>query len=164
MRASFLQLDENICQTPIRLLSSVSTSTTSSPQTTFSSPTQEFLTMAGPADSGSCAITTVVDAENDDLYVALAGDCRAVAGWQDGDGNWRCDVLTEDQMGETPREVERCVACLNCISQFLMERQNTLRASGERARHGHSRRKGTRRASADKSFWRCSVQMDKSRI
>ena len=82
--------------------------------------------MTAPADSGSCAITAVVDAENDDLFVALAGDCRAVAGWQDGDSNWRCDVLTEDQMGETPREVERSVAGPGGSLQVLISRQNTL--------------------------------------
>ncbi len=62
--------------------------------------------MALPADNGACSISAVVDAEEGDLYVALAGDCRAVAGWEK-DGVWRCDVLSEDQMGENVREVER---------------------------------------------------------
>lgn len=47
-----------------------------------------------------------MDSEEGDLYVALAGDCRAVAGWEK-DGVWRSDVLSEDQMGENEREVER---------------------------------------------------------
>ena len=74
---------------------------------TFPTPTQTFVAISGPAEAGACAISTVVDAENDDLYVALAGDCRVVAGWQDANGKWRCDVLSEDQMGENPQEVER---------------------------------------------------------
>ena len=57
--------------------------------------------------AGAVVVNTVIDAENDDLYVSGTGDCRAVAGWRDQDGNWRCDVLTEDQMGENPKEVER---------------------------------------------------------
>jgi serine/threonine protein phosphatase PrpC len=50
----------------------------------------------------------VVDSEEGDLYVALTGDCRAVAGWEK-DGLWRCDVLSEDQMGENESEVQRYV-------------------------------------------------------
>lgn len=102
----FVQLDENICQTPVRMLPSVQKTVdpAASP-----SASQLFVTLAAPAESGACAISTVVDAENDELYVALAGDCRAVAGWQDAQGRWRCDTLSEDQMGENPREIARYV-------------------------------------------------------
>jgi pyruvate dehydrogenase phosphatase len=51
------------------------------------------------------------DTAQRDLYVALAGDCRAVAGvWDptaDGKGSWKVDVLTEDQTGRNPSEVKR---------------------------------------------------------
>ncbi|WVQ82583.1 hypothetical protein IAT38_004713 [Cryptococcus sp. DSM 104549] len=110
IQKAYLDLDESICQTPVRLLHTLnkpSTTTTSPTGEPLPTPQQTFVALAQPAASGACSITTVVDAENDDLYVALAGDCRAVAGWQGADGKWRCDVLTEDQMGETPREVER---------------------------------------------------------
>lgn len=103
--ARFLQLDENICQTPIRLLKSLRKPVPPGSPT----PSETFVALTDPADSGACAITTLVDAENDGVYVALAGDCRAVAGWQGVDGKWRCDVLTEDQMGENPREIARYV-------------------------------------------------------
>lgn len=63
--------------------------------------------MTDPAGHGAVAISTVIDAENDDLYVACTGDCRAVAGWQDKEGKWRCDILSEDQMGENPVEIGR---------------------------------------------------------
>ncbi|WVQ72334.1 hypothetical protein IAR50_001885 [Cryptococcus sp. DSM 104548] len=101
---AYLQLDENICQTPVRLIPSLY-----KPHKDASSPSarQTLVALAEPAASGACAISTLVDSENDDLYVALAGDCRAIAGWQGLDGKWRCDVLTEDQMGENPREIER---------------------------------------------------------
>lgn len=70
-------------------------------------PAQTFVALAKPAVAGACAITALVDASADGLYVASAGDCRAVAGWQREDGTWRCDILSEDQMGENPKEVER---------------------------------------------------------
>jgi len=107
----FLQLNENICQTPIHLLPTLSKLSTEDSAldgaATYPTPNELFMMMAAPANSGACALSAVVDAANEDLYVAVTGDCRAVAGWQDEEGNWRCDVLTEDQMGENPREVER---------------------------------------------------------
>ncbi|TFK99082.1 phophatase 2C family protein [Pterulicium gracile] len=67
-----------------------------------------------PAISGACALTAVFDIAHRDLYVASTGDCRAVAGiWQenaDGSGSWKCDVLSEDQTGRNPREIERIQA------------------------------------------------------
>ena len=61
--------------------------------------------------TGSCALMTLFDTAHDNLYVALAGDCRAVAGiWEpsdDGKGKWRVDVLTEDQTGRNPNELKR---------------------------------------------------------
>jgi len=57
---------------------------------------------------------TLIDTAQRDLYVALAGDCRAVAGvWEpteDGKGVWKVDVLTEDQTGRNPSEVQRYVS------------------------------------------------------
>ncbi|ORY23538.1 phosphatase 2C-like domain-containing protein [Naematelia encephala] len=99
LQKAFLTLDENICQTPLKLL-----------PTLKEEGIPEFIALAEPANAGACAISTVVDAAGDGLYVALAGDCRAVAGWQDAEGKWRCDVLTEDQMGENPREIARLQA------------------------------------------------------
>ncbi|WWC67205.1 uncharacterized protein I206_101112 [Kwoniella pini CBS 10737] len=101
---AYTELDDHICQSPIKLLSTLKNPSNPSE---YPTPRQTLVALAQPAASGACAITTFVDAENDDLYVALAGDCRAVAGWQSPDGQWRCDTLTEDQMGENPKEVER---------------------------------------------------------
>ncbi|WWC57705.1 uncharacterized protein I303_100239 [Kwoniella dejecticola CBS 10117] len=101
---AYTELDDHICQSPIKLLSTLNKPSNPSE---YPTPRQTLVALAQPAASGACAITTFVDAENEDLYVALAGDCRAVAGWQSPDGSWRCDSLTEDQMGENPKEVER---------------------------------------------------------
>ncbi|WVQ94266.1 hypothetical protein IAU59_001345 [Kwoniella sp. CBS 9459] len=105
LQNAYLQLDEHICQAPIRLLPTSNQKATDPSQ--YPTARQTLVALAQPAASGACSITTLVDAENQDLYVALAGDCRAVAGWQGADGKWRCDTLTEDQMGDNPREVER---------------------------------------------------------
>ena len=72
-------------------------------------PAQTFIALAKPAVAGACAISALVDSTTDGLYVASAGDCRGVAGWQREDGTWRCDILSEDQMGENPKEIERYV-------------------------------------------------------
>lgn len=95
-----MQLDDNIVQTPVALLPSLRTAADQA------AARQTIAALAEVADNGACAISALVDAEAGDLYVASTGDCRAVAGWEK-DGVWRCDVLSEDQMGENPREVER---------------------------------------------------------
>ena len=61
-----------------------------------------------PAMSGSCALLTYIDTASEDMYVALAGDCRAVAGyWMEKEQKWRVDVLSEDQTGRNPKELAR---------------------------------------------------------
>ncbi|EIW73223.1 hypothetical protein TREMEDRAFT_24534 [Tremella mesenterica DSM 1558] len=102
---SFLSLDENICQTPVKMLPLLKVQ--NSVKDTFPTPRQMFVAMTMPAENGSCAISAIVDAENNGLYLANTGDCRAVAGWESPDGTWKCDVLSEDQMGENPNEVTR---------------------------------------------------------
>jgi pyruvate dehydrogenase phosphatase len=67
----------------------------------------DFDRIVAPANSGAVAISSIIDVANDDLYVAVTGDCRAIAGWQDKNGNWRCDVLSEDQEGENVKEIAR---------------------------------------------------------
>ena len=55
----------------------------------------------------------VFDTAHRNLYVACTGDSRAVAGvWEssaDGKGQWRVEVLTEDQTGRNPSERARSV-------------------------------------------------------
>ncbi|KAG6903410.1 hypothetical protein C0995_005433 [Termitomyces sp. Mi166 len=69
------------------------------------------LTTMLPAISGSCALMAVFDTAHRDLYVACTGDSRAVAGvWEktpDGKGQWRVEVLSEDQTGRNPNELRR---------------------------------------------------------
>lgn len=54
---------------------------------------------------------SVFDTVHRNLYVAVTGDSRAVAGvWEpsdDGTGSWRVEVLTEDQTGRNPSELAR---------------------------------------------------------
>ncbi|KAF5387759.1 hypothetical protein D9615_000612 [Tricholomella constricta] len=69
------------------------------------------LTTMLPAISGSCALMAVFDTAHRNLYLACTGDSRAVAGvWEktsDGKGQWRVEVLTEDQTGRNPNELKR---------------------------------------------------------
>lgn len=62
---------------------------------------------------GSCAIMALFDTAHRDLYVACTGDSRAVAGvWEPtgtDQGQWRVEVLSEDQTGRNPEEKKRCV-------------------------------------------------------
>jgi pyruvate dehydrogenase phosphatase len=92
-------------QTPVRLIPTLNPPS-ATPGSAGPTPRQTLAALAEPADNGACSLSVVVDSEQEDLYVALAGDCRAVAGWEKN-GVWRCDVLTEDQMGENEREVQR---------------------------------------------------------
>ncbi|PVF96340.1 protein serine/threonine phosphatase 2C [Serendipita vermifera] len=66
-----------------------------------------------PGYSGACALATVVDTDEQQLWVASTGDCRAIAGFwdekSDGTGQWRVDVLSEDQTAESPKEVARLI-------------------------------------------------------
>jgi hypothetical protein len=100
LNARFTDLDNHICFDPIRRLAALR----ANPSSAESAALYPLLL---PAMSGACAISAVVDSSSDGLYVASTGDCRAVAGWQTDDGKWRCDVLTEDQMGDNPNEVAR---------------------------------------------------------
>lgn len=60
---------------------------------------------------GSCALMALFDTAHRNLYVACTGDSRAVAGvWEptdDGKGTWRIEVLSEDQTGRNPSEIQR---------------------------------------------------------
>ncbi|KAI0375866.1 protein serine/threonine phosphatase 2C [Pilatotrama ljubarskyi] len=63
------------------------------------------------AMSGSCALLAMLDTSNRNMYVAVTGDSRAVAGvyeeTEDGRGVWRVEALTEDQTGHNPNELKR---------------------------------------------------------
>lgn len=77
-------------------------------------PSSKMVGQILPGYSGACALTAVVDTEEQQMWVAVAGDCRAVAGFydqeEDGSGTWRVDVLSEDQTAESPKEVARIIS------------------------------------------------------
>lgn len=84
-----------------------------------------------PGYSGACALAAVVDTEEQQMWVAVTGDCRAVAGFydqkEDGTATWRVDVLSEDQTAESPKEVARYA---NYV-EFDLFSQNTFRITRE---------------------------------
>ncbi|KAL7410997.1 phosphatase 2C-like domain-containing protein [Mrakia frigida] len=100
LKRAFEALDESIVWEPVRLLARLPLQS----ETDLSDPLSAIL----PALSGSCALLTYVDVAAQDLYVALAGDCRAVAGyWVEKEKKWRVEVLSEDQTGRNPKELAR---------------------------------------------------------
>ncbi|WWC61165.1 uncharacterized protein I303_103745 [Kwoniella dejecticola CBS 10117] len=61
--------------------------------------------------AGCTACSIIVDTQLKKMYVAHVGDSRAVAGWWNKkEKKWRCDVLTEDQCGDNPKECARRLA------------------------------------------------------
>lgn len=109
---AFTRLDYELINAPLRILAN-SLDEESKKNKVIPDLSQHplALTSMSPAVSGSCAIMAVVDTAHQDLYVACTGDSRAVAGvWEpteDGKGQWRIEVLSEDQTGRNPKEVER---------------------------------------------------------
>ncbi|XP_067022158.1 pyruvate dehydrogenase [acetyl-transferring]-phosphatase 2, mitochondrial-like isoform X1 [Acropora muricata] len=55
--------------------------------------------------TGACALISYIEGEQ--LYVANAGDCRAVLGSVNQDGSWLATPLTVDQTASNSEEVER---------------------------------------------------------
>ncbi|KAL2917095.1 hypothetical protein HK105_203159 [Polyrhizophydium stewartii] len=53
--------------------------------------------------NGACAVMSYI--KNDDLYIAHAGDCRAVLGSLGADGRWQATVLTEDHQPSNDKEL-----------------------------------------------------------
>jgi len=116
---AFLKLDNHIVGRPLQMLAAYEAQRKSgdkgipkaygadvTPQQTAS--LQTLL----PALSGSCALMAYIDTLRSKIHVACTGDSRAVMGVWDpkanqGKGKWKAQLLSEDQEGMNPREVER---------------------------------------------------------
>lgn len=110
---AFVELDQEILNAPLRVLAAnVDEETRKKGIIPDLSKHPLALKTMHPAISGSCALMAVLDTVHRNLYVAVTGDSRAVAGiWEpseDGKGRWRVEVLTEDQTGRNPNELARC--------------------------------------------------------
>ncbi|KAF9441687.1 protein serine/threonine phosphatase 2C [Macrolepiota fuliginosa MF-IS2] len=109
---AFARLDHELINAPLRILAN-NLDEESKKNKVIPDLSQHPLALTSmlPAVSGSCAIMAVLDTAHEDLYVACTGDSRAVAGiWEpteDGKGQWRIEVLSEDQTGRNPNEAER---------------------------------------------------------
>lgn len=101
IKASFEALDDRVVWDPVRLLRTASTSK------------EDGYASLLPALSGSCALVSYIPPDQSHLYVALAGDCRAVAGYwvpstvEGEEGKWKVRVLSEDQTGRSEKEAKR---------------------------------------------------------
>ncbi|KAG0148380.1 hypothetical protein CROQUDRAFT_90296 [Cronartium quercuum f. sp. fusiforme G11] len=116
IKNAFVRLDEEIVNRPVRMLEEVERRTGKSstgPLAHELTPQQtESLQALLPALSGSCALLAYIDTARSKVHVACTGDSRAVMGVWDakannGKGQWRAELLSEDQEGLNPKEVER---------------------------------------------------------
>jgi pyruvate dehydrogenase phosphatase len=112
MAEAFAKLDHELINAPLRILAAnLDEESKKNKVVPDLSRHPLALTSMLPAVSGSCALMAVFDTANRDLYVACTGDSRAVVGvWEpteDEKGQWRVEVLTEDQTGRNPNEAAR---------------------------------------------------------
>ncbi|WVQ79005.1 hypothetical protein IAT38_001097 [Cryptococcus sp. DSM 104549] len=109
LSSTFTALDNAFLDAPLQALRGLITTPSLSPFLPDISPIS-FL-YGKPEGAGCTACTVVVDEEEDRMWVAHVGDSRAVAGWyNEEEGTWRCDVLTEDHSGDNPAEAARRLA------------------------------------------------------
>ncbi|KAF6762233.1 phophatase 2C family protein [Ephemerocybe angulata] len=109
---AFVELDQEILNAPLHVLAAnIDEETRKKGIIPDLSKHPLALKTMHPAISGSCALMAVFDTAHRNLYLAVTGDSRAVAGvWEpseDGKGSWRVEVLTEDQTGRNPSELAR---------------------------------------------------------
>ncbi|KAF9481840.1 protein serine/threonine phosphatase 2C [Pholiota conissans] len=109
---AFVNFDNELLQAPLRVLANnISPEDYKTKTVPDLSQHPLSLTTMLPAISGICALMAIFDTAHHDLYVACVGDSRAVAGvWQptsNGQGQWRIEVLSEDQTGRNPSEIAR---------------------------------------------------------
>ncbi|WVW84270.1 hypothetical protein I302_106300 [Kwoniella bestiolae CBS 10118] len=103
---TFTAVDQELLHAPVSALKGLLGREDSSPILPKLGPSN-FL-FGATEGSGCTACTLIVDTAASRLYVAHIGDSRAVAGWYNSkEGKWRCDVLTEDQCGDNPKECAR---------------------------------------------------------
>ncbi|KAH9850785.1 protein serine/threonine phosphatase 2C [Lenzites betulinus] len=112
IESAFTRLDAQIVNSPLEILAA-SVSTEDMKKKLIPDLSQHPLATSSiqTAMSGSCALLAMLDTSNRNMYVAVTGDSRAVAGvyeeTEDGQGVWRVEVLTEDQTGRNPNELKR---------------------------------------------------------
>ncbi|KAG7097198.1 hypothetical protein E1B28_004569 [Marasmius oreades] len=111
---AFTRLDWSLLNAPLGLLKEAIQSQQKKDQVPDLSNHPMALKTMLPALSGSCALMAIFDTAHNDLYVACAGDSRAVSGaWEQGadrKGIWSVDVLSEDQTGRNPNEARRIIS------------------------------------------------------
>ncbi|PLW54421.1 hypothetical protein PCANC_04803 [Puccinia coronata f. sp. avenae] len=116
---AFIKLDNQIVGRPLQMLSAYEAQRKSGDQSipkaygadVTPQQTASLQTLL-PALSGSCALLAYIDTLRSKVHVACTGDSRAVMGVWDpkanqGKGKWKAQLLSEDQEGMNPREVER---------------------------------------------------------
>ncbi|KIY50303.1 protein serine/threonine phosphatase 2C [Fistulina hepatica ATCC 64428] len=110
IQSAFTNLDAGILDAPVKLLiDKIGDKKNIVPDLSKISNASQYIL---PALSGSCALMAIIDTAHNNMYVACTGDSRAVTGiWEPSDdgssGIWRVDVLSKDQTGRNPSELQR---------------------------------------------------------
>lgn len=105
LRTAYKLADKDIMQAPVEYMSSLGNP---NPGTISEEQRMKGLMLLQPALSGSCSLSTLFDTSSSQLYVAVAGDSRAVMGTYDPESKkWKAETLSEDQTGRSAKEVER---------------------------------------------------------
>ncbi|KAJ7572346.1 hypothetical protein C8J56DRAFT_1175395 [Mycena floridula] len=112
IQKAFENLDSDILKAPLRVLAE-NMDAESRKLNKIPDVSQNPLAFADhvAGDFRQLRLLAVFDTAHRDLYIACTGDSRPVAGvWEpfaDSTGAWRVDVLSEDQTGRNPKELER---------------------------------------------------------
>lgn len=105
LRTAYKLADKDIMQAPVDYLNSLGSP---APGSITEEQRQKGLALLQPALSGSCGLSALVDCSASQLYVAVAGDSRAVMGTYDPvSKKWKAETLSEDQTGRSDKEVQR---------------------------------------------------------
>jgi pyruvate dehydrogenase phosphatase len=121
LRNAYKLADRDIVQSPVEYMRSLDPNSSATGRSSSSAPratiTEEQrlrgASLLNPALSGACSLSTLIDTSSSSpsVYVAVAGDSRAVMGTFDAaSGKWIASVLSEDQTGKSHKEVHRMQA------------------------------------------------------
>ncbi|ODO01902.1 hypothetical protein L198_02631 [Cryptococcus wingfieldii CBS 7118] len=120
---TFLAVDQDVVTAPSRILYSGPSNTLSPHLPPHLPSSLAYGAFAG--GPGACCATAIVDVADDRFYVANVGDTRCIARWwNEADQKWRCDVITEDCMGDNPKESARI------LSEHPEDEQDTAMYNG----------------------------------
>ncbi|KAI8921733.1 phosphatase 2C-like domain-containing protein [Entophlyctis helioformis] len=104
LTSAFVHLDADLLSLPARVIQGFDDMSVKDIAALPASVRLEAAHRLMPALAGSCAVSAYITGS--DLYVANAGDCRAILGSRGDDGVWHAKPLSIDHQPDTPSELE----------------------------------------------------------